>query len=129
MGYISGNVRVTGLRKTKTLLALFDSGAYRNHMRRSFFDGETADDIGFHVYEGGQFSILADGRAVKGDRVHFKEMEMGSQTVTEPAFVMMEDLSWDIIIGAALMQEIGVVLDLPREMAVLPDGTRLSLEE
>lgn len=49
MGFILHEITLTGTRKTKRFPALLDSGAFRNYVRRVFDDGETVDDVGFHV--------------------------------------------------------------------------------
>jgi len=113
MGSIWRDIKITGTGKSKVIQALFDSGAYSNFIRgRSIYDGETPDDIGFHVFEGTKESILADGRTVPADMVRFKELSIEGRTLIEPKFLIWENLTWDAIIGVEVMQKLGIVLDM-----------------
>ena len=126
MGQIFLDIEIVGTRKSKTLLALFDSGAYRNYLRsKNIFDNETPDDIGFHTYEGTRESNLADGRPVVVDWVRFKELHIPQITIKDPLFLVMENLNWDVIIGAELMQKEGIVLDPPNERIIVKPDSRL----
>jgi len=115
MGTIKEEIEIIGTRKSKKISALFDSGAYRNYIRKEFEDGDRAEDIGFHVFEGTHRAILANGDIAMGERVRFKEIRVKERCVNEPSFVIMENLIEDVIIGVELMQKLGVTLDLPNE--------------
>ena len=119
MGFIKHDIEIVGSRKSKKLVALFDSGAYRNYMRKVLIDGEAADDIGFHIFEGTRYSILANGESAAGDWVRFKELRVGQHRLKEPRFVLMESLIWDAIIGVEVMQELRITLDPPHERIVM----------
>jgi len=119
MGFIREEIELVGVEKSKRISALFDSGARRNYIRRRFEDGESVDDIGFHVYEGAHEALLADESTAKGVRVRFKELRMRGRVVANPQFVVLENLVEDMIIGAGFMQEFGIVLDPPNESLVL----------
>lgn len=113
MGTIWQDIEVTGIHKTKSIQALFDSGAYYNFIRnKSIYDEETPDDIGFHVFEGKKVCILADGRTIPTDIVRFKELDINGSKIKEPRFLIMENLTWDAIIGVELMQKMGIILDM-----------------
>lgn len=119
MGIIRQNIKILGTKKSKIVMALFDSGAYFNYIRsENIFDRETPDDIGFHIFEGTKESILADGRFKKVDWVRFKEVYVNGITIKEPKFLIMKDLTWDAIIGAELMQQVGIILDTKNEKIV-----------
>ncbi len=115
MGIIKEKIEIIGMRKSKRISALFDSGAYRNYIRKKFEDGDRAEDIGFHVFEGTHRAILANGDIAMGERVRFKEVRIKERCVNEPSFVIMENLIEDVIIGVELMQKLGVTLDPPNE--------------
>ena len=113
MGSIRLDIEILGTRKRKLIQALFDSGAYSNYMRsKSIYDGETPDDIGFHVFEGTRESILADGRTTTGYMIRFKELNIEGVTIKEPKFLIWENLTWDAIIGVEVMQKLGIILDM-----------------
>jgi len=113
MGAIREEVKLIGTLKTKKIIALFDTGAYRNYIKRELSDGEMVDSIGFHIYEGIHRAILADGSISVGEKVRFKELHIKDLRAKEPEFVVMEDLIEDVIIGVHLMQELVISLDPP----------------
>lgn len=119
MGFVQRDIQIIGSRKLKTVRALFDSGAYRNYIRTTMYDGDTADDIGFHIFEGTRESILANGSLSTGDWVRFKEIRIEEVSLQEPLFVVMDNLTWDVIIGVELMQTLGLILDPPKERVIL----------
>lgn len=116
MGKVWEEIEILGIRKSKTVTALFDSGAFHNYIRsENIYDGETPDDIGFHVFEGTKQSILADGSMKEVDWVIFKELRIGKIIIKEPRFLVMRNLTWDAIIGADLMQKARISLNIPKE--------------
>lgn len=119
MGLIREEIEIVGTRKTKRILALFDSGAFRNYIREILDDGETPDDIGFHIYEGRHDAILATGDIAPGERIRFKQINIGGLILNNPSFVIMENLSEHAIIGAEVMQDLGISLDLPEERIIV----------
>lgn len=123
MGFVRENVEIVGTIKNKQILALFDTGAYRNYIRRELFDGETPDDIGFHTFEGTKEIILANGNLIPGDWVRFKEVHIADVCLKDPLFIIVDDLTWDIIIGVELMQKLGVVVDPPHEKLFISEKT------
>lgn len=111
MGAIREEVEIIGVRKSKKIQALFDSGAYRNYIRRQLTDGEKVEDIGFHIFEGIHRVILANGNIAEGEKVRFREIKIEDCSVREPEFVIMDNLIEDVIIGVYLMQELDINLD------------------
>lgn len=119
MGFILQDVELVGSRKNKTVNALFDSGAFTNYIRSRLDDGETPDDIGFPTFVGTDL-ILADGSLAKGSRIVFREIHIQHLSLPQPSFVMMDARTYELIIGAELMQTLGITLDFPRERVILP---------
>jgi len=115
MGLIFHNVELTGTRKKKTVLALFDSGAESNHLRTELFDGDTISDIGFLKIGAPTTHILGDGHTFETLQVVFKKLQISREVVKDPVFCTSDSLSYDMIIGAELMQSLGLVLDPPNE--------------
>lgn len=118
MGAIRDHIEIIGTQKSKEIMALFDSGAYRNYIREKLSDGETVENIGFPTYEGIHKAILANGDIAIGKKVRFKKLCIRGHTVEEPEFIIMEDLYEDVIIGTELMQKLGIALDLPNEKII-----------
>ena len=119
MGFIQKKVEIIGSRKNKKVLALFDSGAFKNYIRKTLYDGDTPDDIGFHVFEGTRDVILANGQCLTGDWVKFKGIRIKKLSLQEPSFIIMDNLTWDVIIGAEIMQQLGIILDPKKEKVVI----------
>jgi len=115
VGAIRQELEIIGVRKSKWVSALFDSGAYRNYIKRELTDGETVEDIGFHIFEGIHRAILANGEVVEGEKVRFRQMKIKDCSVKEPEFVIMDDLFEDVIVGVYLMQKAGITLNPPNE--------------
>ncbi|MHC1584641.1 MAG: aspartyl protease family protein [Candidatus Syntropharchaeia archaeon] len=115
MGFVKDSIEIVGINKSKTISALFDSGAYRTYIRKEFTDGESVDDIGFHIFEGVRRVILANSKIEEGICVRFKELKINGKTIKEPQIIIMDNLVEDAIIGALHMQKLGVKLDIPNE--------------
>lgn len=111
MGSIREEVRIVGTFKTKSITALFDTGAYRNYIRKQLSDGDTVESIGFDRYEGEHDILLADASKIKGERIRFKELEIKGLSEKVPEFIMMENLLEDVIIGVHLMQKLCISPD------------------
>lgn len=119
MGLIKDEIEIIGMKKRKKISALFDSGAYRNYIKKNLKDGDSPESIGFHIFEGEHKAILANGVTAYGERVGFREICIRKQNMKEPKFVIMENLLADVIIGVELMQKLGITLDPPNEKICL----------
>ncbi len=115
MGFVKEDVKIVGDKKNKKLLALFDSGAGRNYIRRKFKEGGSVDDVGYFVFKRDFSPVLADGSKAKGEIVRFKEIRIRDFSVNNPEFVIMDNLIEDVIIGVFFMQNLGISLDPPNE--------------
>jgi len=119
MGAIREEIEIIGMKKSKKILALFDSGAYRNYIKMKLEDGDGPEDIGFHTFEGEHKVILANGDTTVGEKVAFKEVRIKEHNIKEPRFVIMENLIEDVIIGVKLMQKLKITLDPPNKKICL----------
>jgi predicted aspartyl protease len=111
LGSIKEEIKIVGTLKTKNITALFDTGAYRNYIRKQLYDGDTVDSIGFGTFEGEHNTLLADGSEAKGERIRFKELLIQGLSEKEPEFIVMENLLDDVIIGVQLMQRLSISPD------------------
>jgi predicted aspartyl protease len=111
LGSIKEEVKIVGTLKTKSIKALFDTGAYRNYIKRELSDGDTVESIGYNTYEGEQRVILADMSESKGEKIKFKELRIKSLSEKEPEFIIMDNLLEDVIIGVYLMQKLYISPD------------------
>ena len=119
MGTIREDVEIIGTVKGKKVKALFDTGAYRNYIKKVFYDNEKAEDIGFHIFEGLKKIILADGSITHGEMVVFREIRINGYSLKEVEFVIMNDLTEDAIIGVHLMQKLGINLEPQNKRIVI----------
>jgi len=110
LGFIRDKVEITGINKCIILTALFDTGAYRNYLKR-----EIGEDLGFHIYEGKHRVILADGETRDAIRVRFKKLKIKNKYIQNPEIILMDNLLDDCIIGSYLMQNIKIILDMDLE--------------
>lgn len=115
MGAIREEIEIVGVRKSKRIQALFDSGAYHNYIKRELTDGENVEDIGFHIFEGVHKARVANGGIVEVEKVRFKEIKIKNCSEKEPEFFIMDDLIEEAIVGVHLMQNFGIHLDPPNE--------------
>jgi hypothetical protein len=111
LGSIREEVKIVGTLKTKNITALFDTGATSNYIRKQLLDGDTVEAIGFDIYEGEQDVRLADARITKGEKIRFKELIIKDLSEKESRFIMMENLSDEVIIGVGTMQRLGISPD------------------
>ena len=118
MGIIRREIEIFGLRKSKKILALFDSGAYWNYLSPNL-DEDTPDDIGFHVYEGQHDAILANQEIASGESVRFKKVLIENKTIDEPRFIILKQMLEHAIIGADTMQKLGIYIDFVNDRLVI----------
>ncbi len=123
MGYIKEDIEIIGSRKNKRVNAMFDSGAFSNYIRSTFDDGETPDDIGFPIFEGETSLICANGSTSPAGVIRFDKIRINKFVVNQPRFVMTDTLLFEVIIGAELMQMLGIVLDPKNEKIINSDGS------
>lgn len=116
MGSVREEIEIVGTFKEKRVMALFDSGAQLNYIRKKLTDGDNIiEDIGLCVYEGKHIAIMADESRIAAERIRFKEIRIRSHKEQKPIFVIMDKLAEDAIIGVYLMQKLGISLDIPNE--------------
>lgn len=112
MGSVREEVKIVGILKAKDITALFDTGATSNYIRRQLLDGDTVDTIGFNTYEGERNIRLADASVVvKGEGIRFEELVIKDSTERKPEFIVMENLSDEVIIGVVSMQKLKITPD------------------
>ena len=114
LGQIYEVVIVLTEKTEKSLKALFDSGA-----SRCFIKKEIIDEIGGR-YTGWEPLIkVANGRMVKVKEVELKSIRVFDLERPFPRVYAIEGLPEDMLIGQDAMQELGVILEMREEKAVL----------
>jgi hypothetical protein len=111
MGKIKKEIEIVGLKGSKKVEALFDSGAGGNVVRQIFSDGVSAEDLGFTKYRFPGKIRLGDNRFKRAEFIAFPKLVIDNVPVEKPEMAIMKDLPYDVIIGAYLMQSIGIILN------------------
>jgi Aspartyl protease len=118
MGYIRKEIELCGTIKSKKVLALFDSGAGMNFIGSTFIDGESVDNLGISIYFEEKEIRLGNNNLINGRRVQFSKLMIDGIPYKDIEFIMMEDSSSDLFIGAYFMQQNDIILDLKNEKAI-----------
>jgi hypothetical protein len=111
MGIIRKDVQITGLKSALPARALLDTGAVYNHVRQFTDGGTRVESIGVIGYHGKKVVVTATGERVTAPEVVFSKMSLLGSVVVEPHFLVMENLTEEMIVGAATMQSMGIILD------------------
>lgn len=115
MGYIKKEIEIVGLKRSKKLEALFDSGAGGNFVREIFRDGVNTEDLGFIRYRIFGKIRLVDSRIRKAEIIAFPKLIIDGVSVEKAEMMVMKNLPCDIILGSYLMQSMGINLKLREE--------------
>jgi len=113
MGMILKEVKISGLNEEdKKLTALFDTGTRINHISSKFKDDSLAMDLGIVVYGRKQKIHLPNLKEeINGRMIKLKSLKIeGTEPISEPKFCLWDMKLYDMIIGAELMQQLGMVL-------------------
>ena len=112
MGQIIKEIILVGSKnKHKKLKALFDTGAQRNFISKTFSDSETIYDIGVVEYLGEDTIILPEGSQHIGQIIKLNTLIINDVEKIQPKFFLWDMKMCDVIIGAKLMQELKIILD------------------
>ncbi len=112
MGTIRIPIEIISTRSHKRVNALVDTGARRNYLPKTFRDGEDVDSIGFREFLGHHTAILANQKLAQGYRVMFDDLVLADVHLSNPAFVVLDQLVDDAIIGTGLMQQLRMIINL-----------------
>lgn len=115
MCYIKKEIEIIGLKRSKELEALFDSGAGRNYIRKTFRDGDKAEDLGVIGYRITRKIRLADNRIVLGESIAFPKLVVENVPFEKPEMIVMKELVCDVILGSYFMQKLGINLMMGRK--------------
>ncbi len=122
MGKIVREVGLIGSNNRQIKLnALFDTGAYANHIAEKFLNGQTIDDLG--VFEFGEKMpiILPTGEPLEGTTIKLKLLRIhGTDPIKNPSFCLWDMKMYDVIIGARLMQQLDLTLQPSIKEIIFP---------
>ncbi|HLC57541.1 MAG TPA: hypothetical protein VJH95_03145 [Candidatus Nanoarchaeia archaeon] len=113
MGKIFGEIGLLGAKnKFIKVKALFDTGAESNYISKTFGDGSSIYDLGILEFEEETPVIFPDGNEIKGRMIKLKLLKIeGTVPIQEPRFCLFDMRLYEVIIGAKLMQQVGIVLN------------------
>ncbi len=116
MGRIFKEIGLLGsTNQYKKLRALFDTGATYNYISEKFSTDETIDDIGIMEYLGREPVFFPTGDKVDNLQIiKLKLLKIEGVPIEQPEFRILNmkpyDETYDVIIGAKLMQQLNIVL-------------------
>jgi len=112
MGMIFKEIEISGLNvKDKKLTALFDTGTKINHISNRFKDNSSSIDLGIVEYGEKQKIFPPNLEEIKGRMIKLELLKIkGTKPIPKPKFCLWNMKMYDMIIGAELMQELGMVL-------------------
>jgi len=124
MGKIEKEIEIVGQKEKKKLKALFDSGADTNYVRTEFSDGISAEELGFIRYRTFRRIKLGDGRYNLGEVVTFPQLIIDDVSIEKPEMIIMKGLPYDAVIGAFLMQQLRITLNMGEEQVEWEESRR-----
>ncbi len=113
MGKIFKEIGLLGAKnKFIKIKALFDTGAEHNYIAEIFSDGSSIYDLGILELKEKQPVIFPNGTDIDGMMIKLKLLKIdGIQPIPEPTFCLFDMKMCDVIIGAKLMQQLGIILN------------------
>lgn len=115
MGKIKKQIEIVGLRKSKKLEALFDSGADVNYVRKEFSDGDSIDNLGFIRYHQYIPIKMGDSRFKRGEIIAFPKLVIDENSIEKLDMTVLASMPHDVVIGHYLMQRLGIILNMKEE--------------
>jgi|GEM_PF-2864256 predicted aspartyl protease len=111
MGLIIEQIEITGTIKSTKISALIDSGAEGNYISASLPNGIRPEQLGFISY--GEIPVSIPGSSIGELReiLTFEYLKLNGIKVSEPEFIILENMDFPAIIGVEILQMIGLQLD------------------
>jgi predicted aspartyl protease len=117
MGFVEDEIELIGHIKSKKLLALFDTGADANYIRKRFLDGDSIENIGYIAIRTDYAVEHSNGEIDNAEAVAFIRMNYRVIKAKKPVFIINPAMGHDVILGADFMQTHGIILDPKCEKA------------
>lgn len=113
MGKIFKEIGLLGAKnKFIKVKALFDTGAGYNYIAETFSDGTSIYDLGILELKEKQPVIFPNGTDTDGRMIKLKLLKIdGTIPIPEPTFCLFDMKMCNVIIGAKLMQQLGIILN------------------
>ncbi len=111
MGLIIEQVEIKGTVKSVKVSALIDSGAEGNYIGAELPNGIRPEQLGFISY--GEIPVSIPGSSIRElhGSLTFENLKLNGVILSEPEFIILENIDFPAIIGVEILQMIGLKLD------------------
>ena len=111
MGLIIEQVEIKGTVKSIKVSALIDSGAEGNYISTELPNGIRPEQLGFTSY--GEIPVLIPGPSFRDmhGSLTFKNLTLNGVVISDPEFMIVDNIDFPAIIGVEILQMIGLKLD------------------
>lgn len=113
MGVITSQLEVVGMRGSKKVEVLIDTGAEGNYINEKLF----LDFWELGITDLAETFISLPGvyEKDKKDILFFSEIRVPDMVVSDPCltgFIFINDIDYDAIIGVELLEKVGAIIDM-----------------
>jgi predicted aspartyl protease len=111
MGLFIEQIEVKGTSKSAKFSALIDSGAEGKYINAVLPSGIRPEQLGFMSY--GEIPVSIPGSSSKElhGSLTFEYLKLNGIIISEPEFIILENIDFPAIIGVEILQMIGLKLD------------------
>ena len=111
MGLIIEEVEIKGTVKSIKVSALVDSGAEGNYISTELPNGIRPEQLGFTSY--GEIPVSIPGSSFRDmhSSLTFKNLTLNGVVISDPEFIIVDNIDFPAVIGVKILQMIGLKLD------------------
>ncbi len=111
MELIINRIEIQGTVKTVNVNALIDSGAEGNYISEELPGGMRPDQLGFISYSEIPVSIPGSSSSELHQAFTYETLTIDGLVISEPEFIILDNIDFPVIIGVELLQIFGIALD------------------
>ena len=111
MGLIIDNIEIRGTNRSLKMNALIDSGAEGNYISEILPNGLRPIQLGFVSYSEIPVSIPGSSSAELHGALTFESLTLNGVVISEPEFIVLDNIDFPAIIGVEILQMLGLSLD------------------
>ncbi len=119
MGLIINQIEVKGTVKTIKVSALIDSGAEGNYISDVLPNGIRPEQLGFISYSEIPVSMPGSSFRELHGSLTFDKLTLNGFVVSEPEFIILDNMDFPVIIGVEILQMIGLKLDFRTDTLII----------
>ena len=118
MGLIIDQIEIKGTIKSVKVSALIDSGAEGNYISAVLPNGIRPEQLGFVSY--GEIPVSIPGLSIRElhGSLTFENLKLNGVIVSEPEFIILENIDFPAIIGVEILQMIGLKREFHRKIQI-----------